>query len=223
MGVTPPTTEAELLRRARRLAGLTVPELALRAGVTHLPDLRRHKGLVGQLVEGQLGATAGSAAAPDFPELGVELKTIPVDLDGKPRESTFVCTAPLQTALSGTWATSWVRHKLARVLWVPIVHAGPSPADRLIGTAALWTPDAAEDARLEADWQALADLLAHGELWHLSARHGKALQLRPKGASRQEHAWVADEHGQLVADMRRGFYLRPTFTRAVLARLLDAS
>jgi DNA mismatch repair protein MutH len=215
--ITPPSTEAELLARARALAGLTLPELAARLGHRLPADLRRHKGVIGALLEAGLGASAGSKAEPDFPGLGVELKTIPVGPTGRPRESTFVCTANLDVALSGAWPDSWVRRKLSRVLWVPVVHQ-PEP---VIGAAVLWSPSDEEDAALAADWHDLADSLARGELWRLHARHGHVLQLRPKGADNRDLTWIAGEDEERVQDMRRGFYLRPAFTGAVLGRLLQ--
>src|SRR5690606_39947645 len=81
--------------------GMAVPE-----------NLRRNKGWVGQLLEAALGASAGSQALQDFPELGVELKTIPLDANGKPLETTFVCTTPLLDVHQLTWETSTVRNKL---------------------------------------------------------------------------------------------------------------
>ncbi|MCB9683320.1 MAG: DNA mismatch repair protein MutH, partial [Alphaproteobacteria bacterium] len=192
--------------------------VAARFGLPVPDDLRRHKGWIGQLVETALGATASSRALPDFPHLGIELKTLPVDATGRPRESTYVCTLPLDGSLERDWDSSWVRHKLSAVLWVPVV-GDDAPGDRVVGTPFVWHPSAEEEALLRADWEAVADLAALGELWHLTARHGKVLQVRPKAASASSRAWVRGEEGW-VRDNPRGFYLRPTFTHGVLARHL---
>ena len=71
--ISPPSTLAELLVRARALAGQTIGELGHDLGCQVPVDQRRAKGLVGQMLERALGASAGSRAAPDFPGLGVEL------------------------------------------------------------------------------------------------------------------------------------------------------
>ena len=76
--VNPPSTEQELLARARDLAGKTLGELAWKHGRSVPKDLRRAKGWFGQLIEETLGATAASLAEPDFQQLGIELKTIPI-------------------------------------------------------------------------------------------------------------------------------------------------
>lgn len=215
----PPATEAELLARARQLGGRTLAQVAALYAAPLPKDPVRAKGWVGQLVEHALGATAGSRAEPDFPHLGVELKTLPVDARGRPRESTYVCTAPLDGDRDPDWASSWVRKKLARVLWVPIVGEGPLP-ERIVGAAFLWSPSAEEEAVLRADWEAVADLLASGETWHLGGRHGEALQLRPKAASSRDRTWVVGAEGEATAELPRGWYLRAGFTGAIVARVL---
>ncbi len=216
---TPPTDEAELLARADALAGLPLARLAARYGLRAPPDLRRDKGWIGLLVETALGATASSRAEPDFPHLGVELKTLPVRADGRPHESTYVCTAPLDGSLAARWEDAWVRHKLARVLWVPIVgEPGTAPGERVVGAPLLWSPSPEEEATLRADWEALTESLALGELWQIDARKGEALQLRPKAARADDHTWTIDADGEWAAANPRGFYLRARFTRALLAR-----
>ena len=88
----PPKTEKELLERAMAIAGLTLGELAHSLGITPPSNLKKHKGWAGQLLELVLGATAKSLPEPDFCELGIELKTIPINSSGEPKESTYVCT-----------------------------------------------------------------------------------------------------------------------------------
>ena len=166
-----------------------------------------------------LGATAGSRAEPDFPHLGVELKTLPVDATGKPLETTYVCTARLDGTLARRWEDSWVRHKLACVLWVPIVGTGVL-GERLVGAPILWKPDPDEEAQLREDWTAIAEAIALGEAWQLEARRGVALQLRPKAARASDSTWMVDDEGEWARVNPRGFYLRTSFTREILARRL---
>ncbi|MFK7928499.1 MAG: DNA mismatch repair endonuclease MutH [Myxococcota bacterium] len=216
MPVAPPDSEAVLLARADALAGRPVRWLAEREQVAVPPDLKRHKGWIGNLLERALGATAGSKAEPDFPHLAVEMKTLPVDMTGKPRESTFVCHAPLDGSMAREWASSWVRRKLSRVLWVPIVGGGP-PGDRVIGAPILWSPSAAQASTLQADWETLCEAINLGETWQLEARRGRALQLRPKAARASELTWVLDDEGDWAQVNPRGFYLRTSFTAEIVS------
>ena len=215
----PPESEDELVGRARQLAGASLRAAADRFGLELPPSSTRGKGFAGRLLEIALGATAGSRAAPDFPELGIELKTLPVDPRGKPRESTWVCHCPLDGSLPITWADSWVREKLARVLWIPIVY-GPDQAlgDRRIGLPVLWSADVEEESTLCEDYEALAERVALGEADTISARHGAALQIRPKAADGHQADWVVGEEGEWTLANPREFYLRASFTGAMLAR-----
>jgi len=116
----PPESEEELRLRARRLAGWTLSDLAGHLGERVPLDLRRAKGWVGEALERALGGTSGSQPEPDFPHLGIELKSIPVGHDGLPRESTYVSTVPLIGHAGLRWEGSLVRRKLCRVLKMAI-------------------------------------------------------------------------------------------------------
>jgi DNA mismatch repair protein MutH len=169
-------------------------------------------------MEEVLGATAASRAQPDFPHLGVELKTLPIDAKGAVKESTYVCTAPLNT-IAATWESAWVCHKLAHVLWLPILVAPDLPlGQRRVATPLLWKPSLSELAVLKADWQELSELMRRGELWMISGHKGQALQLRPKAATASSTQWVLDDEANWVQATPLGFYLRAKFTRGILER-----
>lgn len=215
----PPEDEATLLARAQNLAGLTLETLAERAGLTMPADLKRDKGWVGMLLELHLGASAGSKAEQDFAHLGIELKTIPIDASGKPLETTFVCVAPLTGNSGVTWQNSHVRHKLSRVLWIPVEGQRDIPLrQRRVGAPLLWSPDAEEDEMLRQDWEELMDMIVLGRVEQITARHGAWLQIRPKAANSKALTEGIGDRGQPILTLPRGFYLKKSFTGPLLAR-----
>ena len=140
-------------------------------------------------------------------------------MQGKPLESTYVCTVDLEHERDPDWEQSVVRHKLSRVLWLPIITApGLAPAERRIGTAVLWSPSPIEHTQLRDDFNELMDFIVLGEVDNLSAHHGQCLQIRPKAADSRARRWGVNEHGLRVKTLPRGFYLRPNFTAAILQR-----
>jgi len=202
--IAPPRDEAELLARAMAMRGTPV-----QAGGLH------GKGRVGEQVERALGATGGSAATWDFPELRVELKTIPVDARTQaPSESTFVCAVSLADAERAEWSTSWARAKLSRVLWVPI-ELGQDGARR-VGEPRLWSPSAEQDAILAGDFEEIMGRVGVGDVEGVTARLGRWLQMRPKAAHGGVRTIVPASDGEMVATVPRGFYLRALFTGAIL-------
>ncbi|ABA59277.1 DNA mismatch repair protein MutH [Nitrosococcus oceani ATCC 19707] len=214
----PPANESELLARAQALAGSSLEQIAARLDRRVPQDLRRAKGWVGELLELALGATSGSQAVPDFPALGVEMKTLPLQADGRPKESTYVCTVPL-TDSEACWETSWIRRKLNRVLWLPVeAQAGMPLSVRRVGMPLLWSPNSEEEAILRADWEELMDMVCLGELEMITAHYGIYLQIRPKAANGHALCEGIGEDGARIRTLPRGFYLRSSFTAALLGR-----
>lgn len=215
-----PTDESELIDAAKALAGCKLRDIAARQGAVVPDDLKRAKGWVGELLEVALGATAGSRPVPDFENLGIELKTLPLDARHRPQESTFVCTAPLTDTIGLRWETSVVKAKLDRVLWVPIEAAHGIPVgERRVGHPLLWSPSHEDSEILRADWEEHIERIALGYLDGLDARHGSYLQIRPKGINRRDRTRATDGSGAPMETLPRGFYLRSCFTRKILGTL----
>ncbi|WP_083278031.1 DNA mismatch repair endonuclease MutH [Colwellia sp. PAMC 20917] len=212
-----PANEDDLLKRAQALAGLNLAEIAEQAGVVVPDNLTREKGWIGLLLEQVLGASAGSKPEPDFPHLGIELKSLPISMQGKPLETTFVCVAPLTGLVGASWKTSHIRNKMARVLWVPVISERHIPiGERIVGTPFIWSPSYEEEQLLALDWQELTDMIVLGEVENISGKHGQVLQLRPKAANSQAKTQAFNKHGEPFRTLPRGFYLKTSFTHMLL-------
>lgn len=216
--------EDTLLAAARTFAGYTVAELAVatRQGLPAEPA--RDKGFIGRVAERALGLLPTPGVPPtaaDFAALGVELKTLPVNAQLQPRESTFVCYVPLVQLVDTPWDESRVAKKLARVLFLPIesgdkLHFG----QRRIGRAFLWSATAAQHEILREDYAELARRVQDGHAEALDARVGRALQLRPKAAHGSVRVRITDGDGVPWRLQPRAFYLRASFTRQILTESL---
>ena len=212
-----PQTLEQLLSQAQSIAGLTFGELADELHIPVPPDLKRDKGWVGMLLERALGVTAGSKAEQDFSHLGVELKTLPINAEGYPLETTFVSLAPLVQNSGVKWENSHVRHKLSCVLWMPIEGSRHIPLrERHIGAPILWKPTVEQERQLKQDWEELMDLIVLGKLDQITARIGEVMQLRPKGANSRSITKGIGRNGEVIETLPLGFYLRKAFTAGIL-------
>jgi len=202
--------------RAAALEGRSIGEIAAALG-TPLPlEPRRAKGFVGTLLERALGADAAAGDGPDFASLAIELKSLPVR-GGRPAESTFVCSIRMATADDETWATSRLRRRLARVLFLPVDAASVAPLpERRVAAAVLWSPSPADEALLRGDWEDLMGAIGAGRGGTLTAREGRVLQVRPKAATARVRTVAVGVDGP-ERTLPLGFYLRATFTGAILA------
>lgn len=181
MSVSPPVSRSELLDRATSIAGLTIQQLANKMDVS-IPESTTHaKGWFGNLLELSLGANAASAPEPDFVNLGIELKSIPIDDNDKPKESTYICVTQLDPVALSSWELSLVKCKLTEVLWIPFEANKNTPVPlRRIGSAVLWRPSTEEEKQLHDDWQELCDMIVLGEIDKISSSMESIYKSDPK-------------------------------------------
>ena len=213
-----PQNIRELMARAEQIAGLTLGELAAEYKIKVPPNFKREKGWTGQLLELSLGASAGSKSQQDFAHLGIELKTIPIDLHGEPLETTYVCYAHLTDIAGIEWHNCNVKNKLKQVLWVPIDGRREiAPSERIIATPFLWSPSPLQEQQLRQDWEELMEQIALGNIERITARHGQYLQLRPKAANGNALTDAIGPEGNIIQTRPRGFYLRKEFTQQIVA------
>lgn len=217
MKTSAPVNKDELMLRANSLTGVTIQQLANKLQ-RNIPDSLVHaKGWFGTLLEDFLGAQAASAAKPDFIDLGIELKTLPIDNNGKPKESTYICVVQLDPDSLSSWEKSLVKHKLSEVLWIPFEANKEIPiALRRIGSPFLWKPDVEQEKQLKQDWQELSDMIVMGEIDKISASLGKVLQIRPKAANAKSLTIDKNQSANTLT-LPRGFYLRPSFTQTLIS------
>lgn len=210
-------TQQELLEKAQSLSGFTLGELAEKYQSELPSHLLREKGRIGQFFEYLLEATSGSLAQPDFVELGVELKTLPIDSSGRPLESTYVSVVPLKDLQGLHWHNSVVRHKLLKVLWIPILAERTIPIEqRQVAMPFIWQPSAQQESLLRKDFEDTIETVALGQIEQIDARFGEVMQVRPKAANSKALTEAIGPEGETIQTLPRGFYLRPSFTRRIL-------
>lgn len=222
MAFNSPRSTAELLSRCEQIAGHCLAELAEMADQPMAKDLRSNKGWVGQLIEWHLGATAGSKPEQDFKHLGIELKTIPIDQNGKVLETTFVCSAPILNTRQLNWENSNVRNKISQVLWVPVQGERTVPlGDRIVGNSFLWSANRQQSKLLKLDWNEIMEKISLGQIESITARDGQVMQLRPKAANGKCLTDAVGADGQIIKVRPRGFYLKKIFTQSIISQQFD--
>ncbi|HMC94194.1 MAG TPA: MutH/Sau3AI family endonuclease [Polyangia bacterium] len=210
-----------LLAHARALVGVELSELADALGLPVPVGQLRTKGWSGQVLEHELGVAVGGARGPDFAALGVELKTVPVRESLEPLESTAVCQIDPVAIAGESWASSYVREKLARVLFVALAvpDGARSVGERRVAAVRLWSPDTDEERALRDDFDLFVrEYYRRGRAAEITGHLGVVLQVRPKGRDAADLRDAYDTAGRPTRVGKHGFYLRPGFVCRILQR-----
>jgi DNA mismatch repair protein MutH len=213
----PPRDYRELIASLESIKGRTISDLAAAAGVP-LPLGPLHgKGFQGDLIERFLGASAPGLPIPDFPNLGCELKTLPLDEHFKPLESTFICAAPLDPTAPSRFEDSILFHKVSRVLFVFLVAPRSySYTRRFVAGYRFWKPSPEQMDAIRSDYEELMEMVKTGRTDEITARDGTVVQMRPKAADGTALTRVTGPDGSMVQTRPRGFYMRRSFTEDLL-------
>lgn len=222
MAQTPPKSFEELIERLNLITGLSISEIADNLKIKLPVSTTRGKGFIGELLEIALGASAKNQSIPDFPELGLELKSLPIDKNFKPLESTFVCHAPLMNIRDLNFKNSALYAKIKRVLFILIDGTkGLDYSEKYIRGYFFYTPTQEDLVTLNKDFDELYELIKTGEVEKINARIGHIVQLRPKGADGTALTQAIGKDGQIIMTRPRGFYIRRCFTQELIKRHLN--
>ncbi|MBU3827548.1 MAG: DNA mismatch repair protein MutH [Candidatus Anaerobiospirillum merdipullorum] len=207
-----PHTLDELRQRLELICGKTISELAGALNLS-IPQGNTHsKGYTGGLIELYLGAAAPNLGAPDFPFLGIELKTVPVDELFTPIESTFICHAPIKDIRGLDFYHSTLYAKIRLTLYVFVLTAKKMPIrQRRVVDYLLYQMPPADLLQVKADYDELMELITQGQGKQITARIGTLVQLRPKAPNGQRLTAIVDEDGAVSTTRPRGFYMRRSY------------
>lgn len=208
-----PQNLAELQQRLELIKGHTLGELAAVIRAQLPGSTLNGKGYAGELIEVMLGAGAKNLSEPDFTKLGIELKTVPVDRDFKPLQSTYICYAPLTDVRSQDFWHSPLYLKLRLCLYVFVLSPRDLPmAQRRIIDYYLHAMPETDLQQVKQDYDELMELVSLGQAQQITAHIGTIIQMRPKAADGKQLTDCVDEEGNLSKTRPRGFYMRRSYT-----------
>ncbi len=220
--ISEPSTFEELTENLKRIVGHSIAELAKDMNLP-LPISPLHgKGFTGELIEKCLGASAQNLPIPDFPKLGVELKTIPVDDELKPLESMFLCYAPISDIRHLSFENSSLYTKIKRMLFVLVSASRDKDyVDRYVVGYFFYAPTPEEIEIIRNDFNEIYELIKTGNIDKVNARLGSIIQMRPKAANGRALTECVGPTGEIIKTRPRGFYMRRSFSERLIAQHLS--
>lgn len=196
---------AEALRRIKLLSGKDLRPLAEVYRVTVWKNGHKNKGWAGQVIEQYLGLPQNSLQAPDFGSW--ELKVVPLirATDGtlRVKESMAITMIEPAEVIASKFEDSHLYDKLRSMIVVARIFENVEDTSSILHSAAEFDlDDPAIRGQVEADYEAIREIIRLKGLESLTGDTGKYVQARTKGRG----------HGSTS----RAFYARALFVAHIL-------
>ncbi len=189
------------------------------------------KGASGLIVENILGIKNNNVDGPDIPEIGCEVKILPLqrNKDGsiKAKEPTAIQAINYCEVAKETWETAKLRNKINLTFWVVYLAKADGikkeQKDYVIVDYFLDTPTDIQNGVFKTDWEEIQSYIIRGDADKLSCSMGTYLEPKTKGANSADKTYAPDGKGGLTRARRRAFYYKKNFTDTQIIPQLDLS
>lgn len=213
------TTIEELRARAKELNGKYIAEL-------HPKLYTKDKGAIGKIIEEfGFGIKNNSESRPDFAEIGVELKVVPLKTNSKGlsvKERTKVCLINFNQIVQSKWENSHAKNKLNHVLFVFFHYNKDNHLQSQIKDFYLFElKNQLEEPIIQSDWERTKQLVLAGRAHQLSESQNKILAASrsgPGGLDLSKHPPQPNTSIQERAP-QRSFSLKPSYTNVIWQEL----
>ncbi len=173
-----------------------------------------NKGASGLIVENLLGIKNNNRDEADLPQIGCEIKILPLqkNRDGsiKAKEPTAIQMINYCEVAQETWETAKIRNKISLTFWVVYLAkengVRKRQDDYVIVDYFLDHPSDVQNGVFKTDWEEIQSYIKRGDADSLSCSMGVYLEPKTKGASSQDKTNAPDGKGGLMRVRRRAFY-----------------
>lgn len=189
------------------------------------------KGASGLIVENLLGIENNNRDEADLPQIGCEIKILPLqkNRDGsiKAKEPTAIQMINYCEVAKETWETAKLRSKINLTLWVvylaKVDGIPKSQDDYVIVDYFLDLPSDIQNGVFKTDWEEIQSYIKRGDADKLSCSMGIYLEPKTKGANNQDKTDAPDGKGGIIRARRRAFYYKKNYTNTQIIPYLDLS
>ncbi|MBR5521904.1 MAG: hypothetical protein IKV82_00350 [Akkermansia sp.] len=192
---------------------------------------RMVKGASGLIVEKLLGIENNNRDGADIPEIGCEIKILPLQQNKngeiKAKEPTAIQMINYVEVAQETWETTKLRGKIALTFWVVYLAKKDGKAlnqnDYVIVDYFMDHPDDVQNGVFKKDWEEIQNYIKSGRADELSCSMGVYLEPKTKGKNNQDKTDAPDGKGGTIKARRRAFYYKKNYTNTAIIPNLDLS
>lgn len=211
-----------------RSKGKTIGQLKAELGIERDKMV---KGASGLIVENLLGIRNNNRDEADIPEIGCEIKILPLQRnrngDIKAKEPTAIQMINYMEVSQETWETAKLRNKINLTFWVAYLAKKDGVAlnqnDYVIVDYFLDHPTDVQNGVFRQDWEEIRRYIVEGRADRLSCSMGVYLEPKTKGANNRDKTQAPDGQGGILMARRRAFYYKKHYTNTAIIPHIDLS
>ena len=189
------------------------------------------KGASGLIVENLLGIKNNNRADADIPEIGCEIKILPLQVnrngDIKAKEPTAIQAINYFDVAKESWETANLRKKITLTFWIVYLAKEKGKSlnqdDYVILDYFLDYPNDFQISIFKKDWENIQDFIVRGLADKLSCSMGEYIEPKTKGKNNQDVTDAPDGKGGRIKARRRAFYYKKNYTNNNIIPNLDLS
>lgn len=209
----------ELKDRAQALKGKYISELSSTIDT-------KDKGAIGKIIEEfGFGVKNNSDSRPDFYEIGIELKVVPLKTNSKGlsvKERTKICLINYHQIIDSNWENSHAKIKLEQILFVFYEYNSENHLNSRIKDFYFFElKNQLEEPIIKSDWFRTKQYVQEGRAHELSESQNKILAASRSGAGGldiSKHPTQPVDRYQQHAP-QRSFSLKPSYTNVIWQEL----
>ncbi len=212
----------ELCQHALTLKGKTIRNLLSGS------RFDKGKGAIGQIIEREgFGIANNNEARPDFHNLGIELKVLPLKRTSKNtltvKERTKICSINYLKLIQEDWESSHAKNKLIEILFVFYEYDKLNPENSIIHDYYFFKLENSDEPLIRSDWERTKKIVADGLAHELSESQNVVLAASRAGAGGiDESKWDLQPNQKFKERARkRAFSLKPSFTKVIWNEIQD--
>jgi DNA mismatch repair endonuclease MutH len=178
------------------------------------------KGASGLIVENLLGITNNNNSDADIPEIGCEVKILPIQKNKngeiKAKEPTQIQMINYFEVANEKWETAKIRKKISLTFWVVYLAKENSVSlhqdQYKIIDYFVDHPNENKILVFKKDWELIQSFILKGLSDKLSCSMGEYIEPKTKGANNQDKTDAPDGKGGVLRARRRAFYYKKKYT-----------
>lgn len=213
----------EIVKNAK---GKTIGELKLELNIERE---NMKKGASGLIVENLLGIKNNNNSDADIPEIGCEIKILPIQKnrngDIKAKEPTQIQMINYFEVANEKWESAKVRKKISLTFWVIYLAREDSKSlhqdSYKIIDYYIDHPNEDKILIFKKDWELIQNFILKGMSDKLSCSMGEYLEPKTKGANNQDKTSAPDGKGGILRARRRAFYYKKAYTNKFIIPNID--